>query len=101
MSKITPLIQDSVGTAMDKLSKKVRPDIKYKTDRPELDGGANPFELIKQGINVGQTISETCFLKHNKLLWTITAVILQEGLLIRKTDYFLLNFGIRLMLHSK
>ena len=38
MSKITPLIQDSVGTAFDQLSTKVRPDIKYKTDRPELDG---------------------------------------------------------------
>ena len=32
-----PLIQDFVGTALDQLSTKVRSDIKYKTDRPELD----------------------------------------------------------------
>ena len=38
INKLTPLIQDSVGTAMDELSTKVRPNIKYKTDRPELDG---------------------------------------------------------------
>ena len=36
-NKLIPLIQDSVGTALDQLSTKVRPDIKYKTDRPELD----------------------------------------------------------------
>ena len=38
ISKLTPFIQDSVGTAMDQLSTKVRPKNKYKTDRPELDG---------------------------------------------------------------
>ena len=38
INKLTPFIQDSVGTALDKLSTKVRPNIKYKTDRPELDG---------------------------------------------------------------
>ena len=38
INKLTPLIQDSVGTAMDELSTKVRPNIKYKTDRPELHG---------------------------------------------------------------
>ena len=38
INKLTPFIQDSVGTALDELSTKVRPDIKYKTDRPELDG---------------------------------------------------------------
>ena len=37
ISKLTPFIQDSVGTAMDELSTKVRPKKKYKTDRPELD----------------------------------------------------------------
>ena len=36
--KLTPLIQDSVGTALDQLSTKVRPNKKYKTDRKELDG---------------------------------------------------------------
>ena len=38
INKLTPFIQDSVGTALDEFSTKVRPDIKYKTDRPELDG---------------------------------------------------------------
>ena len=38
INKLTPFIQDSVGTALDELSTKVRPDIKYKTDGPELDG---------------------------------------------------------------
>ena len=38
INKLTPFIQDSVGAAMDKLSTKVRPDIKYKTDRPDVDG---------------------------------------------------------------
>ena len=31
INKLTPFIQDSVGTALDELSTKVRPDIKYKT----------------------------------------------------------------------
>ena len=38
VNKLTPLIQDSVGSALDQLSTKVKPNIKYKTDRPELDG---------------------------------------------------------------
>ena len=38
INKLTPFIQDSVGTALDELSTKVRPNEKYKTDRPELDG---------------------------------------------------------------
>ncbi|CAH3172690.1 unnamed protein product, partial [Porites evermanni] len=38
ISKLTPFIQDSVGTAMDQLSTKVRPNKKYKTDRKDLDG---------------------------------------------------------------
>ena len=38
INKLTPFIQDSVETAMDELSTKVRPKKKYKTDRPELDG---------------------------------------------------------------
>ena len=38
INKLTPFIQDSVGSAMDELSTKVRPNKKYKTDRPELDG---------------------------------------------------------------
>ena len=38
INKLTPFIQDSVGTALDELSTTVRPNTKYKTDRPELDG---------------------------------------------------------------
>ena len=39
INKLTPFIQDSVGTAMEQLSTKVRPKKKYKTKRKDLDGG--------------------------------------------------------------
>ena len=35
MKKLSPFIQGTVGSAMDELSTKVRPDTQYKTDRPE------------------------------------------------------------------
>jgi len=38
INKLTPFIQDSAGKAMDQLSTKVRPNIRYKTDRKDLDG---------------------------------------------------------------
>ena len=38
ISKLTPFIQDSVGSAMNRLSTKVRPKLKYKTNRKDLDG---------------------------------------------------------------
>ena len=38
INKLTPFIQDSVGSALDQLSTKVRSNIKYETDRAELDG---------------------------------------------------------------
>ena len=38
INKLTPFIQDSVGTAMDQLSTQVRLNKKYKTNRLELDG---------------------------------------------------------------
>ena len=38
INKLTPFIQDSVGSAIDELSTRVRPNKKYKTDRPESDG---------------------------------------------------------------
>ena len=38
INKLSPVIVDTVGSAMDELSTKVRPDEKYVTDRPELDG---------------------------------------------------------------
>ena len=37
INKLTPFIQESVGTAMDQLSTKLRPKKKYKTDRKDLD----------------------------------------------------------------
>ena len=55
MKKLTPFIEDSVGTAMDQLSTKVRPKKKYKTDRKDLDGGSasprNPPAATKRRIN--------------------------------------------------
>ena len=59
ISKLTPFIQDSVGTAMDELSTKVRPEKKYKTDRPELDG---------KGIDVHKWIGK---LPKPKAGWTL------------------------------
>ena len=38
MKKLSPFIVVTVGSAMDQLSIKARPNQKYKTDRPELDG---------------------------------------------------------------
>ena len=39
MKKLSPFIVDTIGSAMDQLSTKVRPkNQKYKTDRPDLDG---------------------------------------------------------------
>ena len=46
INKLTPFIQDSVGSAMDELSTKVRPKKNYKTNRKDLDGGG-----IGGGIN--------------------------------------------------
>ena len=41
INKLTPFIQDSVGSAMDQLSTKVRPKKRYKTNRKDLDGAGN------------------------------------------------------------
>ena len=38
INKLTPFIQESFGSVMDEFLTKVRPNKKYKTDRPELDG---------------------------------------------------------------
>ena len=38
MKKLSPYIEQTVGTAMDELSTKVRPNKKYKTHRADLDG---------------------------------------------------------------
>ena len=50
INKLTPFIQDSVGTAMNQLSTKVRPKKKYKTDRKDLDGRG--FDIHKQILKV-------------------------------------------------
>ena len=50
ISKLTPFIQDSVGSAMDQLSTKVRPNKKYKTDRPKLDGRG--FDIHEQILKI-------------------------------------------------
>ena len=50
INKLTPLIQDSVGTAMNQLSTKVRPKKKYKTNRKDLDGRG--FDIHKQILKV-------------------------------------------------
>ena len=39
LEKATPFIQKSGSEALDQLSTKVRPNIRYKTDRKDLDGG--------------------------------------------------------------
>ena len=41
INKLTPFIQEIVGTAMDQLSTKVRPKKRYKTNRKDLDGAGN------------------------------------------------------------
>ena len=60
MSNITTLIQDSVGTAMDKLSTKVRPEKKYKTDRPKLDGrGISPVTVVTKTPGIAMKTAQT------------------------------------------
>ena len=50
INKLTPFIQDSVGSAMDQLSTKVRPKKKYKTDRKDLDGAGLIDGALTSGI---------------------------------------------------
>ena len=50
INKLTPFIQESVGSAMDQLSTKVRPNIKYKTDRKDLDGAGLIDGALTSGI---------------------------------------------------
>ena len=53
INKLTPFIQDSVGTAMNQLSVKVRPKNKYKTDRKDLDGrSGRGIDIHKQILKV-------------------------------------------------
>ena len=56
INKLTPFIQESVGTAIDQLSTKVRPKKKYKTDRKDLDGrsgkGIDPMTVVKKAPDI-------------------------------------------------
>ena len=59
ISKLTPFIQDSVGTAMDQLSTKVRPKKKYKTDRKDLDGrGIDPMTVVKKAPDIAMKTTQ-------------------------------------------
>ena len=67
ISKLTPLIQDSVGTAMDQLSTKFRPKKKYKTDRKDLDGrsgrgrsgkGITPMDVVKKAPDIAMKTTQ-------------------------------------------
>ena len=66
-NKLTPFIQDSVGTAMDQLSTKVRPKKKYKTDRKDLDGrgispitasGISPMTVVKKAPDIAMKTTQ-------------------------------------------
>ena len=50
INKLSPFIQDSVGSAMDQLSTKVRPKKRYKTNRPDLDGAGIIDSALKSGV---------------------------------------------------
>ena len=53
INKLTPFIQESVGSAMDQLSTKVRPKKKYKTNRKDLDGaGIDPMTVVKKAPDI-------------------------------------------------
>ena len=50
MKKLTPFVVDTAGHALDKLSTKVRPNKKYKTDRKDLDGSGIIDGLLTSGV---------------------------------------------------
>ena len=62
INKLTPFIQDSVRSAMEQLSTKVRPKKKYKTDRKDLDGrsgkGITPMEVVKKALDIALKTTE-------------------------------------------
>ena len=63
INKLTPFIQDSVGSAMEQLSTKVRPKKKYKTDRKYLDGrsgkGIDPITVVKKAPDIAMKTTQT------------------------------------------
>ena len=50
LDKLNPMIQNVGSQALDKLSTKIRPKKKYKTDRKDLDGGGILDKALKSGI---------------------------------------------------
>ena len=68
INKLTSFIQESVGTAMDQLSTKVRPKKKYKTDRKDLDGrsgrggrsgkGIDPMTVVKKAPDIAMKTTQ-------------------------------------------
>ena len=53
LEKATPFIQKSGSEALDQLSTKVRPNIRYKTDRKDLDGGGILDSALTSGFQGG------------------------------------------------
>ena len=59
INKLTPFIQESVGSAMDQLSTKVRPKKKYKTNNPDLDGGSiTPTTVVKKAPDIAMSTTQ-------------------------------------------
>ena len=58
ISKATPFIQNTGADMLDKLSTKVRPKRRYKTDRKELDGG-NLDTILEQFGTPGKVASKS------------------------------------------
>ena len=59
VNKLTPFIQDSVGSAMNQLSTKVRPKKRYKTNRSDLDGGSiTPMTVVKKAPEIAMSTTQ-------------------------------------------
>ena len=64
INKLSPFIQDSVGSAMDQLSTKVRPKKRYKTNRPDLDGsGIDPMTVVKKAPDIAMSMLRKTLLR--------------------------------------
>ena len=59
INKLSPFIQDSVGSALDQLSVKVRPKKRYKTNRRDLDGsGIDPMTVVKKAPDIAMKTTQ-------------------------------------------
>ena len=50
LDKLNPMIQNVGSQALNQLSTKIRPNIKYKTDRKDLDGAGIIDKALKSGV---------------------------------------------------